>query len=128
MTEFAPLSLCKKLVALGCKSESMACWVIENYGADKAISYISLSGVVPGAIDGEVVVAFSQNDFTGATEQAVENAKKVWPKISNLSNPRKSKGYMVNAFALQRNAMLYCYKKNELWHQFLERTMIVKDL
>lgn len=54
--KFAPLELCKKLVELGCKSESL--WVSEK----------------PERLD-YLIPAFCQNDFTGCHEQAKKN---VW--------------------------------------------------
>lgn len=76
---FFPRELCERLEKLGCKSES-GYWWIKNYDGTWRTKpeYRSLLRVYSPASKGFYVPAYYQNDFTGCSEQARENAKIRW--------------------------------------------------
>lgn len=75
--EFCPLNLCKKLEALGCKSESEYYCTAENvYMTDFELEPMEQEGLLK--IEDEIS-AFIYQDFIGPSEQSKKNAELVWP-------------------------------------------------
>lgn len=118
MTEFAPLPLCKKLVELGCKSESPFVYAESKASPGMWVGPCFIEKIgYQFPRNTKLCPAFTQNDFTGATVQAGKNCSKVWREeieiIGGVEIP--------NTIQEKRIAMINL--KRELWHQFLERTM-----
>lgn len=114
MSKFAPIDLCKKLVELGCRSDS---GFVYPPGRDKPTDddkWWSWDSNYPNT------TAFYQNDFTGCHEQARENAKLVWP--GSRDNPDYGEYY--ENHDQQRHEMI----DSDDWVKFLENTLQTKAL
>lgn len=89
--KFAPLELCKKLVELGCKSESGFHWC-HYFKREGGLNFNSL------CVHEELPIPiFEQNDFTGCHEQARENAKLVWGDMKVMDVDLNEEGDVVHS-------------------------------
>lgn len=118
MTQFAPKELCEKLQAMGCKSESDFIWAPQKSPAG-SIDYI----LIYRFGESSMTAALTQNDFTGATDQARQNAKIVWGEssyngVKYLTDDNYSTDCMTNVES-HRHAMI----DSKDWVKYLEQTM-----
>lgn len=123
MTEkmkFAPRELCEKLEAMGCKSDSAF-----YYSGNKDFSeeWIVLPRVCFAREDLPFKTqAFTQNDFTGATEQARKNAEIVWPDILDPSS-EDADGNYTEVLEQPSKELRHAMIDSDNWVEYLERTM-----
>lgn len=128
---FAPRELCENLQAMGCKTESPFYYVWTEGGSVGALVYGIEKPEPQEVFEGKIMVsipAFTQNDFTGATQQADDNCKIVWPGFHTYEAEiiSKSLGYAPPSYLdwyQRKHGMLDFNREKENWHQYLERTM-----
>lgn len=136
--EFAPRELCENIQAMGCKSESGFYWTQtkDRYELLNKSDAWNLAYWRDGLdkINLEIM-AFIQNDFTGATKQAQENCKIVWHSTllrveskefeGSLYGEGFTVGFMTGpSFKIHPYMMIRCHvTTEEFWWQYIQRTM-----
>lgn len=129
MNEPAPKELCEKLQAMGCLQESGLWWPSKQF-ASGDISPTRLIPTMPDAwyLEGGWIRAFFQNDFTGATEQAIKNSR-IFCKDGFLDSyegcpvcdaTEPDRGAIPRYISLRHEIVDY---SDGPWWQMLERTM-----
>ena len=123
MNEPASREFSEKLQKMGCVSQSTYYWFRDNTdGIDKITNLprdfmISISG---GKVDDPNIRVFEQNDFTGATEQARENARIVWGAAAEGNDVAENIRYKYGS-TYHRHSMID--HTATPWWQYIERTM-----
>lgn len=148
--KFAPLELCKKLETLGCKSEQNYRWCVDQdvfppedgplwkpclMRINPRDGYVSHMDPVLHYFKITPTPAFTQNDFTGCHEQAIENAKLVWgngkqfycPCCEQSQPPYESPEYDGDEESCYNYGLTY-YQKHRMidsddWVKFLEESL-----
>lgn len=108
--KFAPKELCKKLIKMGCKSDHF------GYQNDRLIHYSN--GPRELLLFGEIIPAFTLEDFVGTHEQAKENAKIVWGDDGKyrMNNPKKE---WVLVYDFHRHKII----DSDDWTKYLKETI-----
>lgn len=103
--EFFPRELCQKLMEMGCVSESGFYWY--EFKDGRLLVGREVEDFYVEYEPKKLCQAFCQNDFTGCTERARENAKKRWGVVEYGGDFREAgPSETTELWILKRHAMI----------------------